>query len=424
MIPSKRIVGVEEGGKCPNIYGVGRLTKKPAKPATKGATKNIPPVGANPAPIADVAPPARVRRRHRVLFLSFLLFVLAPAGIAIYYMYEIAEDQYSSRVSFSIRSEEFTNPLDAFSSLGQISTGSSPDASILNEYIRSQIMLEEISDKIDLRAIYSKPENDPLFTFDPNGSIEDLLRYWQWMTYVSYDAGTGLIDIEVFAFTAHDAHLIATQIMQTSNALVDKLSHISRKDTTKDALFELDRANERLSQAHQKLGDFRDARQTIDPLADLESRMGVLTALQQQLASAIIEHDLLAETTSLADPRLENMIRRVDAIQARIDQERSKIGQTSDGEGSALASVVGQYERLLADREFAATAYLAAAANYDLALAEARRKSRYLAAHIPPTMAQTPQYPQRLLIVLSVFGGALLFWMISVLTVYAMLDRR
>ena len=89
-----------------------------------------------------------------------------------------------------------------------------------------------------------------------------------------------------------------------------------------------------------------------------------------------------------------------------------------------LASVVGQYETLLADREFAEASYIAAAASYDAALAEARRKSRYLAAHVPPTMAQSPQYPNRIFMSLGVFGAALLFWMIATLTVYAMLDRR
>ncbi|MEL6682522.1 MAG: sugar transporter [Pseudomonadota bacterium] len=342
-----------------------------------------------------------------------------------YYLYTVAADQFSSRVSFSIRSEEFQNPLDALGTLGQISTGTSSDASILNEYIRSQKLIEDISEDLDLGTLYSKPEYDPVFAFDPNKPIEDLIRYWHWMTYVTYDAGSGLIDVEAFAFTPEDAHQIATAIMEASSDLVDELSNIAREDTTRHAAYELERARERLTEARVALGALRDREQLIDPRADLEARMGVLTALQQQLAEATIEYDLMVGSTRAGDSRLDTINRRIDAIKNRIEQERNKIGQTSaDPDTRAFASVVGSYESLLADREFAEQSYIAAAASYDTALAEARRKSRYLAAHVPPTMAQSAQYPNRLLMSLGVFGALLLVWMILVLTAYAMMDRR
>lgn len=373
--------------------------------------------------VRGMAVPAKPRRRHFLFLLSFLLLVLVPTGVATWYLYTVAADQYVSRVSFSIRSEEFENPLDALGSLGQISTGTSSDASILNEYIRSQKLLEDISAIVDLEAMYTAPENDPVFSLKEGQPIEDLLDYWHWMTHVAYDPGTGLIDIEAFAFDPQDANQIATAVMQASSELVDNLSNIARADTTRHAQFELDRARDRLTETRVALGQLRDREQIIDPTIDLESRMGVLTALQQQLATAIIEYDLLVGSTREGDSRLTNAERTIDAIENRIVQERNKIGQTAEG-GDALASVVGDYEILLADREFAEAAYIAAAASYDAALAEARRKSRYLAAHIPPTMAQSAQYPDRLMMSIGFFGAALLFWLIAMLTVYAMLDRR
>ena len=368
---------------------------------------------------------APVRRRHWGIVFSFLLMVLVPTGTAAWYLYAIAADQYSSRVSFSIRSEEFKNPLDALGALGQISTGTSSDASILNEYIRSQKLIEDISADLNLANLYAKPEYDPIFAFDPDKPIEDLIAYWNWMTYVVYDPGSGLIDIEAFAFTAEDANLIAAAVMQASRKLVEELSNIARADTTRHAAYELERATERLTNARLALSNLRDREQLIDPRIDLESRMGVLTALQQQLAISTIDYDLLVGSTRASDPRLETVSRTIEAIENRITQERNKIGQTDNNpDQEAFASVVGAYEAVLADREFAEQAYIVAAAGYDSALAEARRKSRYLAAHVPPTMAQSSQYPDRILMSLGVFGAVLLFWMICVLTVYAMMDRR
>lgn len=396
-------------------------TAPTTKPELQASTVAVLPQPSVPA--ASIK--ARLRRRHWGVLLSFLMLVMLPTSGAVYYLFAIANDQYSSRVSFSIRSEEFQNPLDALGSLGQISTGTSSDAGILNEYIRSQKLIEDISQSLDLGQLYSKPEFDPVFAFDAEKPIEDLLKYWHWMTYVTYDAGSGLIDVEAFAFAPEDANLIATAIMQASSELVDELSNIAREDTTRHAAYELDLARDRLTEARVALENLRDQEQIIDPRADLEARMGVLTALQQQLAEATIEYDLLVGSTRSNDARIDTVNRRIEAIKDRIAQERGRIGQANEqSDNQAFASVVGSYETLLADREFAEQAYIAAAASYDTALAEARRKSRYIAAHVPPTLAESSQYPQRFLMSLGVFSAFLLTWMIGLLTAYAMMDRR
>lgn len=355
---------------------------------------------------------------------SFLLFVVFPTVAATFYLYQIAVDQYSSRVSFSIRSEQMQSPLDALSSLGQLSTGSSSDASILNEYLRSQKLVEDIQADIDLNALYSKPDFDPVFAFEADKPIEDLVTYFRRMNYVTFDASNGLLDVEAFAFSPDDAQMIATAIMNASRNLVERLSSIAQEDTTKNAKYELERARKRLEQSRKTLGELRSREQIVDPRTDLESQMGVLTALQNQLATALVEYDLLLTSTQEADPRLTGAKRKVEAIENRIEEERNKVGQIALDGDSSLATVVGDFESLMAEREFAEKAYLAAAATYDTALSEARRKSKYLAAHIPPTLAQSSQYPNRALWALAFFGGCLLIWSVVVLTVYAMLDRR
>ena len=76
------------------------------------------------------------------------------------------------------------------------------------------------------------------------------------------------------------------------------------------------------------------------------------------------------------------------------------------------------------DREFAEEAYRAALAAFDQAQAEARRKSRYLAAHIRPTLAETSEYPRRLTLVAIVAFFAMGLWTLGVLVYYSIRDRR
>ena len=60
--------------------------------------------------------------------------------------------------------------------------------------------------------------------------------------------------------------------------------------------------------------------------------------------------------------------------------------------------MVGRYEELAVDLEFANTAYTQALAGLAAARAEARRQSRYLAPHVRPTLATTALYPRRALL--------------------------
>ncbi|MGL6210588.1 MAG: capsule biosynthesis protein, partial [Paracoccaceae bacterium] len=140
---------------------------------------------------------------------------------------------------------------------------------------------------------------------------------------------------------------------------------------------------------------------------------------------ALIEVDLLAETTQAGDPRMEQALRRVRVTEDRITEERRKLGLGDSGEqGQVYADLVGEYERLRVEQDFAQQTYTASLASYDTAVGEAQRKSRYLAAHVLPTTAEKSEYPQRL----TLFGLIALFsfaiWGILVLVAFSLKDRR
>ena len=121
-----------------------------------------------------------------------------------------------------------------------------------------------------------------------------------------------------------------------------------------------------------------------------------------------------------SDQRAADIV--VAVIEARIADERRKLGR--DGDGEDYATRLAEYERLAVDREFAEQAYTAALAAYDQALAEARRKSRYLAAYIKPTLAQSSEFPRKEVLLGMVSFIVLSVWAIAVLVFYSVRDRR
>ena len=386
------------------------------------------------AKIAAVADPpaagrARLKLRHFMVMISFILFVAAPVTGAAWYLYTQAADQYASKVGFTVRREEVGSAMEILGGLTSLSSASSSDIDILYEFIQSQELVRAIDAKMDLEKIYSKPERDKVYRLTPDASIEDKVDYWSKMVRLTYAAGTGLIEVEVRAFDPQDAHNIAQELFDQSSAMINELSSVARSDATGYARDELDQAVARLKKARQALTLFRNETQIVDPLADIAGRMGLLNSLQSQLAESLIDADLQEGAN---DPRLKQTRRRIEVIEQRIQSEREKLGvrtpSTNDSntssENEVYADLIGTFESLSVDLEFAEKAYLSSLSAYDAAVAEARRQSRYLAAYLRPTLSETPRYPDRILTLAVV--SMLLFgiWMLIVLVAYSLKDRR
>lgn len=370
------------------------------------------------------ARPARLKIRHWGVIISFFLIVLAPIVLSSWYFYTRAADQYASTLGFTVRSEDTSSALDLLGGFGQaLGGGGTHDSDVLFEFISSQELVRAINNDLDLRSKFSEhAEQDPLMSFDTEGTIEDLTDFWQRMVRVSYDSGSGLIELRVLAFRPEDAQEIARAIYDKSSTMINALAASARADATRYAQEDLDLAVERLKSAREALTAFRLANELVDPNADIQAQMGLMSTLQTQQAEAMIEFDLISETANSNDPRLEQAKRRLDVIGLRIDQERQKFGNGPGGE--QFATTISEFERLSVDREYAETTYAAALTALDSSRAEANRQSRYLAAYIQPTLAEKSEFPQREIIIALVALFSFLLWATASLIYYAMRDRH
>lgn len=389
---------------------------KPAKAAPDPAPE--------PIAVAPVASTARPRRRHFVFAFSFAIVVLLPIVASAIYLWGVASDQYNSTVGFSVRREETTPAVEILGGLTSLSGSSSSDSDILYEYIQSQEMVGTVDKRLDLRAIWSKPSFDPVYALPADVTIEELVDYWHRMVKIYYDGSTGLIEMRVLAFDPDDAQKIAQAILDEASRMINELSAIARADATRYASDDLEQAIERLKTARQAMTEFRSRTQIVDPATDMQGQMGLLNTLQGQLAQAMIDLDLLRDTTREGDPRIAQVQRRIDVINARIADERKKFGVgTGNAEGEDYATLFAEYERLTVDRQFAEQAYTAALGTYDSARAEAQRQSRYLAAYVRPTLAEQSLYPQRWITLSLIAVFAFLTWALATLIYYSVRDR-
>ena len=436
--PQQKPPAGQAGGQAGKGPGQGKPQPGgPGKGPAAGGKPGGPKPNGPPVKIQPVVPAAKMRRRHWGLLTSFLLIVLIPTVLAAFYLAVIAQDQYRSTTGFVVRQDEGNSAASSLSGLAQFVGGSvSSDGDVLFEFVQSQRLVSEIDAKLDIRSHYAQHwpkmdgedllESDPVFSIWPEASIEDLSDYWQRMVRVSFDQGSGLIEVQVLAFDPDMAQAIAQEILNQSQSMINALNDTARADAMRYANADLETALDRLKSAREEITRFRTRTQIVDPLADLQGRMGVMTNLQQQLAEALIEFDLLRDTNTSSDPRLTQAKRRIEVIQERIQSERNNFtgGDATSAVAEDYPALLAEYESLLVDQEFAEEAYRLALSAVEVARSNASRQSRYLATYIEPTRPETAEFPQRF--VLGGLAGLFLtlLWGVGALVYYSIRDRQ
>lgn len=394
-----------------------------------------------PAAVADPIPaaatplprvvPSRARPRHWGMLASFTVMVALPMAAAGWYLWERAADRYVSRIAFSVSNAETSSALDMLGGIAQLAgSSSSSDTDILYQFIQSQELVGAIDAAIDLRKIWSNgdPGLDPLFSYHPPGTIEDLMSYWPRMVKVYNDSGTGIINVEVQAFSAADAHQVATMIYDDSSQMINRLSAIAREDAIRYAREDRDEAVTQLKLAREAMTRFRNRTQIVDPAANIQNQMGLLLSLQAKLAEAQITRATLKDTAPPDDPRIVQADKLIQVIKQQIADERENLGIGKNAadvsSGNGFADLVGEYEPLAVDQQFAEESYTMAMGAYAAAVAEARRQTRYLAAHVRPTLAEAAEHPQKFTLLALVAMFSLMIWTILGLVYYSLRDRR
>ena len=379
-------------------------------------------------PSFPVARPASMKRRHWGVLASFFLFVVAPLAAVIFYLWTIAEDQYVSTSGFVVRSQETSGANEALGGIAQlVGNTSASDSDVLYAFIQSQEIVAIVEREVGLRAHFSAHwPDDWAFAISPDASLEDLTSYWQRVLGIAYESGSGLIEIQAAAYDPKTAQAITAAVVAASQERINVMNEQARFDAMRYARTDLDEALEQLKGAREGLTQFRTRTRIVDPQADIQGRMGVMNNLQQQLAEALVNYDLLRGSLSTDDPRLTTAEKTIRVIRERIDIERQTFTSSNTDTGAVgqdYPSLLAEFERLTVELQYAEEAYRAALAAMEVARDDAARQSRYLATYIKPTLPESSEYPNRPIMAGLAGLILLLLWSIIVLVYYSIRDR-
>lgn len=358
-----------------------------------------------------LAPKAKPSWRKR-LPLGFLIVVGIPSLVAGVYYGLIASPRYVSESHFVVRSANSAQPTGlgiALQGVG-LSTGMN-DAFAVHEYLDSRDSLKVLQTRFNLKAMLTGPKVD-WFSRTPRpweGTSEEALYkgFKRYLT-VGYDAASGISTLRVEAFSAKDAATINAAMLDSGEALINRLNERSAANAVRDARVSFDHARAEVAASQQALTALRNSAQFIDPRAAVTETTEVVAGLLVTIAQLRADRaQLAAEAPS--SPQLPILDSRIAAYERQVAEARAK----ATGSASSLAPKVGAYEDLVMRREIADKVLAQATAALLNAEQEARRQKLYLERIVAPSQPDKPTQPRRFLAFLTVFASSLLVYAVG-----------
>jgi capsular polysaccharide transport system permease protein len=355
---------------------------------------------------------------------SLALVVGLPTLAAAIYFLFIATDQYVAEFRFGLRAAEPVRADAAALFPGTpASLQTSLDSYAVAEYIGSRAIIDDISRSLDLRAMFATPAADWPARLHLPVTIEELVVYWRRQVDAFFDPTNGTITVRAWGFTPSDALRLGQAILTSSERLVNDLSSRARRDAMRYAERDVEKTERRLAKALARLRDYRDQAGLIDPYKSADANAALTLRLRDELARTSADLSAMRVYIRGDSPALKLLGGRIDSLKAQIGALESETAGATAARSPALSRVIGTYEELESERQFAETAYQKALEALDRARANADRQRSYLADFVPPSLPEEPLYPRRLRLTALVFGATLLVWWIGSLTVRSVRDH-
>ena len=338
----------------------------------------------------------------------FACVVLLPTVAVFLYYLLWASPMYVSQTRFAIRSADSSGGgLDIASALLRSSSSTGADAHIVVEYIQSLDIIHDIDKELGVDLHFSDKGHDVFSRLTNNPTQDEQLRYWKWAVIPALDQDTGIITLETKAYSPEMAQKIAAAVLARSEALVNTMNLRAREDAVSLAQSEVQRAEARVRKAQEAMRNFRDAHTLLDPRVTAAGLQGVVTELEGE---AVKLRAQLAEAQSFmrsSAPATKALQTRLKAVESQLDQEKQRLAGLRSQEGN-LNAVVGEYEDLTIEAEFAQKQLVTAMSALESARVHEVPKSRYVVAFQQPTLPDESLYPRPFLFTAYVFIGALL----------------
>jgi capsular polysaccharide transport system permease protein len=357
----------------------------------------------------DTAPLPGVRswERLRPKNWLFLATVVVPSLISILYYGFIASDVYISESKFVVRSPD----KPAVSGLGVIlkSAGfanAGDELYAAQSFASSRDALRALNRNGAFEKAYTRPQISIIDRFDPLGishSFESLYRYFGNKVGLQNDSSSFITTLSVRAYTPEDAQRFNEQLLEMSEATVNRLNERGQQDLVRYAENEVDQAKAKSQAAAAAIAAYQNRSGVVDPAKQAQAQMEMISKLQDNLIASKTE---LAQLEHYApeNPRIPVIRTQIATIQGEMNRQLG----TVVGNSRSLTAAGVRFQRLQLENDFAGKQLAAALASLEQVRSESQRKQAYVERIVEPNLPDQPVEPNRLRGILATFALSLL----------------
>ena len=349
------------------------------------------------------------RPQFKTKQLLFLVTVVVPVFLAVLYYGFLASDVYISESKFVVKSPEKSSA----TSIGVILksagfTNSGDELYAAQTFASSRDALRAINRGNAFENAYTRPGISIFDRFNPfgrTGSFEHLYRYFQTKIGLSNDSSSSIETLSVRAYTPEDARRFNEDLLELSEATVNKLNEPGKVDLMRYAENEVAVAKANSQAAAIALAAYRNKAGVVDPEKQAQAELDMVSKLQDQLIAAKTDLAQLQQYTP-QNPRIPVIRTQIGTIEHEIARSTGEVV----GNRSSLAASAVRYQRLLLESQFADKQLAAALATLEDTRSEAQRKQAYVERIVQPNLPDSPVEPRRLRGILATLAISLLIY--------------
>lgn len=360
----------------------------------------------------QVAPQQQLATRARGIWARnkwITLFVFLPTLLAAAYLYLIASDQYVSEAHFTVRSQASSGSGATPTSgtgLGSLlgggggsSVAAVGDSLTVVDYLQSHDAVEALQKRLDLVALFRRPEADILSRLSiARPTPEFLYNYYQKQVQVLFDQDTGITTMTARAFRPQDAYAIASQLLLLGERRVNEMNVRSYSDSVALSKRQLDETEAALRKIGGQVTNFRQNEREVDPAGAASAQIGLVTQLQGQLAAARSQLQTTSQLIGSNNPQAEALRKQITSLETQINTQNGRL----TGGNRAIASGLGTFEDLQTQRAFLQQRYASVSTSYEQARQQAIRQQLYIVRVVNPNMPVKSIYPKRFVTTLTI----------------------
>lgn len=348
------------------------------------------------------------------------MVVLAPTLLAAIYFGLIASPLFVSEAHVTIRStkQQSTSVIEAVVTQGT-GVNLATETELVADYLRSRDLLNRIENQVGFRDRYATYQADFFSRLEPGASREETHDYFRQVVQVA-DAGSGLLEIKVKAFTASDAHTVIQAAITAAEVVVNQLSDQAQADALAAADAEVNRSLDRVTQSLDAIAAFQQNNGDIDPRRSAEAILAVVAALEANLVEAQIERTVQRVSLRADTPTIRGLDSRIAALKREIADAR---GRLANSRNSDIAEDVQAFDIEQKKLQLAERAYESALISQQTARQQAQNDRSYLVAYVPPSMPDVATEPKRLYKIATAFVVSLLAFGVGALIIGAIREH-